>query len=48
MGLLDFEQISAMSYDLFSTFEELKSLALSHGKEQITFKTIEELKNYGK
>ena len=48
MGLLDFEQISAMSYDLFSTFEELKSLALSHGEEQITFKTIEELKNYGK
>ena len=48
MGLLDFEQISAMSYDLFSTFEELKSLVLSHGEEQITFKTIEELKNYGK
>ena len=48
MGLLDFEQISAMSYDLFSTFEELKSLAKSHGEEQITFETIEELKNYGK
>ena len=48
MGLLDFEQISAMSYDLFSTFEELKSLALSHGEEQITFDTIEELKNHGK
>ena len=39
MGPLDFEQISVMSYDLFSTFEELKSLALSHGEEQITFKT---------
>jgi hypothetical protein len=48
MGLLDFEQISAMSCDLFSTFEELKSLAQSHGEEQITFDTIEELKNYGK
>ena len=48
MGLLDFEQISAMSYDLFSTFEELKSLALSHGEEQITFEAIEELKDYGK
>ena len=48
MGLLDFEQISAMSYDLFSTFEELKFLALSHGEEQITFKTIGELKNYWK
>ena len=48
MGLLDFEQISAMSYDLFSTFEELNSLAQSHGEKQITFETIKELKNYGK
>lgn len=48
MGLLDFEQISAMSYDLFSTFEELKSLARSHGEKQITFETMEELKNYEK
>jgi hypothetical protein len=28
--------------------EELKSLAQSHGEKQITFETIEELKNYGK
>ena len=48
MGLLDFEQISAMSYDLFSTFEELNSLAQLNGEKQITFETIEELKNYGK
>ena len=48
MGLLDFEQIAAMSYDLFSTFEELKSLALSYGEKQITFETIEELKCYVK
>jgi hypothetical protein len=46
MGLLDFEQISAMSHDLFSAFEELKSLAQSHGEKQITFETLEELKNY--
>lgn len=48
MGLLDFEQISAMSYDIFSAFEELKSLARSHGGKQITFETIEGLKNYRK
>lgn len=48
MGLLDFEQISAMSYDIFSAFEELKSLARSHGEKQITFETIEGLKNYRK
>jgi hypothetical protein len=48
MGLLDFEQISAMSYDLFSTFEELRFLAESHGEKQITFETMAELKNYGK
>ncbi|MBT6230814.1 MAG: hypothetical protein HOI47_29585 [Candidatus Scalindua sp.] len=48
MGLLDFEQISAMSYDLFSTFEELRFLAESHGEKQVTFETMEELKNYGK
>ena len=48
MGLLDFEQISAMSYDLFSTFEELRFLAESHGEKQVTFDTMEELKNYGK
>jgi hypothetical protein len=48
MGLLDFEQISAMSYDLFSTFDELRFLAESHGEKQVTFETMEELKNYGK
>jgi hypothetical protein len=48
IGLLDFEQISAMSYDLFSTFEELRFLAESHGEKQVTFETMEELKNYGK
>ena len=48
MGLLDFEQISAMSYDLFSTFEELQFLAESHGEKQNTFETMEALKNYGK
>ena len=48
MGLLNFEQISAMSYDLFSTFEELRFLAESHGEKQVTFETMEELKNYGK
>ena len=48
MGLLDFEQISAMSYDLFSTFEKLRFLAESHGEKQVTFETMEELKNYGK
>ncbi len=48
MGLLDFEQISAMSYDLFSTFEELRFLAESHGEKQVTFDSMEELKNYGK
>ena len=48
MGLLDFEQISAMSYDLFSTFDELRFLAESHGEKQVTFDTREELKNYGK
>ena len=47
-GLLNFEQISAMSYDLFSTFEELRFLAESHGEKQVTFDTMEELKNYGK
>ena len=47
-GLLNFEQISAMSYDLFSTFEELRFLAESHGEKQVTFETMEELKNYGK
>jgi hypothetical protein len=46
MGLLDFEQITAMSYDLFSAFEELKSLARSHREKQITFETMEELKSY--
>jgi hypothetical protein len=48
MGLLDFEQISAMSYDLFSAFEELRFLAESHGEKQVTFETMEELKSYGK
>ena len=48
IGLLDFEQISAMSYDLFSTFDELRFLAESHGETQVTFETKEELKNYGK
>ncbi len=48
LGLLDFEQISAMSYDLFSTFEELRFLAESHGEKQVTFESMEELKNYGK
>ena len=48
MGLLDFEQISAMSYDFFSTFDELRFLAESHGEKQVTFETMEELKNYGK
>ena len=47
LGLLDFEQISAMSYDLFSTFEELRFLAESHGEKQVTFESMEELKNYG-
>jgi hypothetical protein len=48
LGLLDFEQISAMSYDLFSTFDELRFLAESRGEKQVTFETMEELKNYGK
>ena len=48
IGLLDFEQISAMSYDFFSTFDELRFLAESHGEKQITFETMEDLKNYGK
>ena len=48
LGLLDFTQISAMSYDLFSTFEELRCLADSHGEKQVTFDTMEELKNYEK
>ena len=48
IGLLDFEQISAMSYDLFSTFDELRFLAESQGEKQVTFETMEELKNYGK
>ena len=48
LGLLDFEQISAMSYDLFSPFEELRFLAESHREKQVTFESIEELKNYGK
>lgn len=48
MGLLDFEQITEMSYDLFSTFEELRLLAQSHGERQLTFETIEGLKNYRK
>ena len=48
MGLLDFEQISAMSYDLFSTFDELRFLAESHGEKQVAFETMEELRNYGK
>ncbi len=48
LGLLDFEQISAMSYDLFSTFEELRFLAESHGEKQVTFESMEELKKYGK
>ncbi len=48
MGLLDFEQISAMSYDLFSTFDELRFLAESHGEKQIVFETMEELGRYGK
>ena len=47
LGLLDFEQITAMSYDLFSTFEELRRLAESHGGKQVTFETMEALKNYG-
>ncbi len=47
LGLLDFEQISAMSYDLFSTFEELRFLAESHGEKLVTFESMEELKNYG-
>jgi hypothetical protein len=46
LGLLDFEQISKMSHDLFSTFEELRFLAESHGEKQITFETMEELRNY--
>lgn len=45
---LDFEQITEMSHDLFSTFEELRSLAQSHGEKLIKFETLEELKNYGK
>jgi len=48
LGLLDFEQISAMSYDLFSTFDELRFLAESQGEKQVMFETMEELKNYGK
>ena len=48
LGLLDFEQISAMSYDLLSTFEELRFLAESLGEKQMTFETMEELKNYEK
>jgi len=48
LGLLDFEQISAMSYDLFSTFDELRFLAESHGEKQVTFETMKELKNHGK
>ncbi len=48
MGLLDFEQISAMSYDLFSTFDELRFLAESHGEKQVIFETMEELRRYGK
>ncbi len=48
IGLIDFEQISAMSHDLFSTFDGLKSLAQSHDEKQIIFETMEELKNYGK
>ena len=47
LGLLDFEQITAISYDLFSTFEELRRLAESHGGKQVTFETMEALKNYG-
>ncbi len=47
LQLLDFEQISAMSYDLFSTFDELRFLVESHGEKQITFDTMEELRNYG-
>ncbi len=47
LELLDVEQISAMSHDLFSTFEELRFLAESHGEKQITFETMEELRNYG-
>jgi len=47
LGLLDFEQISAMSYDLFSAFEELRFLAESHGEKLVTFESMEELKNYG-
>jgi hypothetical protein len=46
LGLLDFEQISKMSHDLFSTFEELRFLAESHGEKQITFETMAELRNY--
>jgi len=48
LGFLDFEQISAMSYDLFSTLEELRLLAESHGEKQVTFETMEELKSYGR
>ena len=44
LGLLDFEQITAMSYDLFSTFEELRCLAESHGGKQVTFEIMEALK----
>ncbi len=47
LEIFDFEQISEMSYDLFSTFEKLKLLAKSHGEKQNTFETTEELKNYG-
>ncbi len=47
MRHLDFEQISAMSYDLFSTFEEIRFHAESYDEKQITFETMEELKNYG-
>lgn len=48
LGLLDFEQISAMSYDLFSTFDELQFLAQSHNEKQISFETMEELRSYGR
>ncbi len=48
LELLDFEQISAMSYDLFSAFEELRCFSESHGEKLVTFETMEALKNYGK
>jgi hypothetical protein len=46
-GLLNFEQITEMSHDLFSTFDELRSLVQSHGEKLIKFETLEDLKNYG-